>query len=31
MVIYIINFHLSLYGFEIDLYANFGKWWNVKF
>jgi hypothetical protein len=25
------NFYLSLHEFEIDLYDNFGKWWNVEF
>jgi hypothetical protein len=23
--------HLPPHEFEIDLYLNFGKWWNVKF
>jgi hypothetical protein len=31
MIIYRINFHLSTYEFKIDLYVNFGEWWNVKF
>jgi hypothetical protein len=26
-----INFHLLPYEFEIGLYVNFGKWWNIKF
>ena len=31
MVIYGINFHLPPYEFEIGLYVNLGKLWNVKF
>jgi hypothetical protein len=31
MIIYKINFYLSPYEFDIGLYVNFGKWWNVKF
>ena len=28
---YRINFHLQPYKFEIGLYVNFEKWWNIKF
>jgi len=28
---YRINLYLPPYEFEIGLYMNFGKWWNVKF
>ena len=28
---HVINFHLPHYEFEICLYVNFEKWWNVKF
>jgi len=31
MVIYGINFHLPPYEFEIGLYVNLEKLWNVKF
>jgi hypothetical protein len=31
MQIYRINFHLLPHEFEIGLYDNFGKWWNVTF
>jgi hypothetical protein len=31
MYIYRINFHLLPHEFEIALYDNFGKWWNVTF
>ena len=31
MLIYRIDFHLPPYEFEIGLYVNFGKLWNIKF
>jgi hypothetical protein len=31
MMIHKINFHLSPYEFEIGLYVNFEKLWNIKF
>jgi hypothetical protein len=31
LLIHKIIFHPPLHEFEIDLYLNFGKWWNAKF
>jgi hypothetical protein len=30
-VIHKINFHPPPYELEMDIYLNFGKWWNIKF
>ena len=30
MIIYRINFRLPHYEFEIDLYIDFVKWWNIN-